>query len=49
MDEMDELSFVHFSYICNVNQCNSETMSKKRNKKFGSLRIFSYICPRIVT
>ena len=49
MDEMDGRFFTRFSYLCGVNQLNSEMMSKKMNEKFGSLRIFSYICLRIVT
>lgn len=47
MDEMDERKLVHFSYLCSMILVNSETMSKKVKKKFGSPRIFPYICPRI--
>ena len=49
MDEMDEPSFIRFSYLCAINQLNSETMSEIIEEKFGSLRIFPYICPRIAT
>ena len=49
MDEMDERSFILFFYLCAINQLNSETMNKKVDKKFGSPRIFPYICHRIAT
>ena len=47
MDEMDELSFIHFSYLCNVNQCNSETMSKKRAKNLAVCAFFPIFALRI--
>ena len=46
---MDDCFIIHFSYLCGIIYVNSETMSKKVNKKFGSPRIFPYICPRIAT
>lgn len=46
---MDERCFVLFSYLCAINQLNFKIMSKKVDKKFGSPRIFPYICPRIAT
>lgn len=49
MDEMDEPRFIHFVYLCGVNYYNSETMNKKVKEKFGSPRIFPYLCHRIVT
>ena len=44
---MDDCFIIHFSYLCAIIYVNSETMSKKVNKKFGSPRIFPYICHRI--
>lgn len=49
MDKMDERKFVHFLYLCSMIFVNSETMNKKVKNKFGSPRIFPYICPRIAT
>lgn len=46
---MDERCFVLFSYLCAINQLNFKIMSKKVDKKFGSPRIFPYICHRIAT
>ena len=40
MDEMDELCFILFLYFCSINQLNSETMNKKRNKNLAVCAFF---------